>query len=65
MRELQFLEAAKLYEQGRLSSGTAARLAGMDRVAFLCEMERIGIPALNLWDEELEAEIQAARELAG
>jgi predicted HTH domain antitoxin len=65
MRELRFLETAKLYELGRLSSGTAARLAEMDRVTFLHELERIGVPALNLQDEELEAEIQAARELAG
>jgi predicted HTH domain antitoxin len=64
-RELRFLGAAKLYELGKLSSGKAARLAEMDRVTFLHELERIGVPALNLRDEELEAEIQAARELAG
>jgi predicted HTH domain antitoxin len=64
-RELRFLGAAKLYELGKLSSGKAARLVEMDRVTFLHELERIGVPALNLRDEELEAEIQAARELAG
>lgn len=64
-RELRFLGAAKLYELGKLSSGKAARLAEMDRVTFLHELARIGVPALNLKDEELEAEIQAARELAG
>jgi predicted HTH domain antitoxin len=64
-RELPLLAAAKLYEMGRLSSGKAARLAGMDRISFLHELARIGVPAINLRDEQIESEIQAARELAG
>lgn len=64
-RELLFLAAAKLYELGRLSSGKAALLAGMGRVAFLYELARIGVPAINLREEEVEAELQAARDLAG
>lgn len=64
-RELRFLGAAKLFQLGRLSSGKAARLAGLERVAFLYELDRLGLPALNLRDEEVEAEIQAARDLAG
>lgn len=64
-RELLFLAAAKLYELGRLSSGKAARLAGMGRVAFLYELARVGVPAINLREEEVEAEIKAARDLAG
>jgi len=62
--ELRFMAAAKLYELGRLSSGKAARLSGMDRVVFLYRLAEIGVPAINLCDEEIEAEIQAARELA-
>lgn len=61
-RELRFLAAAKLYEMGRLSSGKAAQLAGLDRVAFLHELARIGVPAINFREEE--AEVQAARDLA-
>lgn len=64
-RELWFLGVAKLYELGRLSSGKAARLAGLDRVSFLHELQRVGVPAINLRDEEIEAEIKAARDLAG
>lgn len=64
-RELRFLAAAKLFELGRLSSGKAARLAEMSRVSFLHELDRIGVPAINLREEEIETEIQAARELAG
>ncbi len=63
--ELVFMAAAKLYELGRLSSGQAARLANMDRVGFLSRVGQIGVPAINLRDEEVEAEIAAARELAG
>jgi predicted HTH domain antitoxin len=63
-RELHFLGAAKLFELGRLSSGKATRLAGMDRVSFLYELNRIGAPAINLRDEEVEAEIRAAQDLA-
>jgi predicted HTH domain antitoxin len=61
--ETQFRTAAKLFEQGHLTAGKAARLAGMDRMTFLYELERIGVPAINLRDEEVEAEIQAARDL--
>ncbi len=64
-RELRFLAAAKLYELGRLSSGRAARLADMNRGTFLRELERIGVSAINLRDDEIEAEIRAAEELAG
>ena len=64
-RELRLLAAAKLYELGRLSSGKAAQLAGLDRVAFLHELDRVGVPAINLREEETEAEVQAARDLAG
>jgi predicted HTH domain antitoxin len=62
---LDLLAAAKLYELGRLSSGKAARLAEMNRVSFLRELERVGVSAINLQGEEIEAEIRAAEELAG
>ncbi|HEX3528966.1 MAG TPA: UPF0175 family protein [Thermoanaerobaculia bacterium] len=61
--ELRFLAAAKLFELGRLTAGKAARLAEMDRLTFLYELGKIGVPAINLRDEEVEAEIQAARDL--
>ena len=62
--ELRFLAAVKLYEMGRLSSGKAAELAGMSRVQFLYSLAHVGVPVINLRDEELEAEILAARKLA-
>jgi len=62
--ELQFLAAAKLYELGRLSSGKAAELAGMGHVEFLRSLASASVAAINLRDEELDLEIEAARELA-
>jgi predicted HTH domain antitoxin len=62
--ELQFLAAAKLYELGRLSSGKAAELAGMQRVEFLRSLCSVGVPAINLRDEEIALEVSAAKELA-
>jgi predicted HTH domain antitoxin len=63
-RELRLLAAAKLYELGRLSSGKAAQVAGMGRVEFLRALAQVGVAAINLRDEEIEYEIQAAREIA-
>jgi len=63
-KELRFLAAAKLYELGRLSSGKAAQLAGMERVEFLHSLVQIGVPAINLRDEEIDAEIHAARNMS-
>ncbi len=62
-QELGFLAAAKLYELGKLSAGKAAHLAGMPRLTFLERPAGVGVPAINLRDEEIEAEIEAARDL--
>jgi hypothetical protein len=36
----------------------------MERVEFLRALAQIGVPAINLRDEEIDAEIRAAKELA-
>jgi predicted HTH domain antitoxin len=51
--ELRLAAAAKLYELGRLSSGAAARLAGIPRTLFLTKLAEYGVPALQLTEEEL------------
>ncbi|HOC20397.1 MAG: UPF0175 family protein [Verrucomicrobia bacterium] len=61
---LRFWAAAKAYELGRLSAGKAASLAGMERLAFLARLITVEVPAINLQDEEITAEIEAARELS-
>jgi len=45
--------AAKLYELGKVSSGQAAALAGLPRVAFLLELPRLGTSISNLTDDDL------------
>jgi len=59
--EARFALAAKLYELGRLSSGVAAQLAGLDRVTFLLSLHRVGVAALDLDQREIEAELRYAR----
>jgi len=50
--------AMKLYEMGRLTSGQAASLAGLSRVAFLLSCKQYGTFSVQ-WDaEELEAEFR-------
>lgn len=56
-REAAFLLAAKLYDMGRLSSGQAARLCGLERVDFLLALPRIGVTASNLRAEDAQSEI--------
>ena len=59
-QEARFALAAKLFEMGRLSSGKAARLAGMDRVTFLLSLHRIGVAMLDIDETEMEDERQYA-----
>lgn len=59
-QEAKMAMAVKLFEMKRLSSGMAARLAGMDRVAFLLSLSRYGVPMIDLDEEELQAEIDHA-----
>lgn len=61
--EIKFLAAAKLYELGKISSGKAAKLAGLDRVSFLEKLGRYKIPAINIQAEEIDKEIESLRSL--
>lgn len=55
-KELSMLAAVKLYELGRLSSGRAAELAGMSRVAFLHALGRYKVFPFEAELQDLEAE---------
>lgn len=52
----RLLLALKFFELGELSSGQAADMCGLSRVAFLFEAGRQGIPVAELTEEELTAE---------
>jgi predicted HTH domain antitoxin len=54
--ELRMLAAVKLFELNRLSSGAAARLAGVSRVAFLTRLGEYGVPVFDMSHEEFEQE---------
>jgi predicted HTH domain antitoxin len=51
--ELRLVAAVKLFELGRLSSGGAAALAGIPRVAFLTKLSELGATALRQTEAEL------------
>jgi predicted HTH domain antitoxin len=52
--------AVKLYELGRLSSGAAARLAGVPRVLFLSRLADFGVDTFRLTEEDLQREARLA-----
>lgn len=51
--EIRLAAAMKLYELGRLSSGSAARLAGIPRTVFLNRLADYGIDTFVLSEEEI------------
>lgn len=53
---LRMAAAMKYYEMGRLSSGAAARLAGVPRVVFLAHLANYGIDTFRLTEDELRRE---------
>ena len=55
-REARMAMAAKLFEMGRLTSGQAAMLAGLNRADFLLECPRYGVPSVSWDNEEIKAE---------
>jgi predicted HTH domain antitoxin len=59
--ELKMLAAVKLYELGRISSGKAAALAGLDRVSFLLALGRYRVSVFNYAVDEVEREIAEAK----
>ncbi len=59
-RELRFLLAVKLFELRRLSLGKAAELCGMSKIDFLDELGRMGVPVINLEDDQIQDELRDA-----
>ena len=57
---LRMAAAVKLFEMGQLSSGAAARLAGMPRVVFLSRLADYGADTFCLTEEQLQEETRLA-----
>ena len=58
--EARLLLAVKLYEMGQVTSGTAASLAGIGRVAFILELGRFGLSPMGQTPEELAEDMANA-----
>ncbi|RKZ47614.1 MAG: UPF0175 family protein [Candidatus Parabeggiatoa sp. nov. 2] len=52
--------AVKLFELGHLSSGAAAKLAGIPRVLFLTKLADYGVTTFTLTKEELQGQTRRA-----
>lgn len=59
-KEMKMLAAVKLFELGRLSSGRAAQLAGVPRVAFLMRLADYRVSPFQLTAEDLVEEAENA-----
>jgi predicted HTH domain antitoxin len=58
--ELRMAAAVKLYEMGRISSGAAAKLAGIPRTAFLARLADYGVDTFRLSEGDLRQETSLA-----
>jgi predicted HTH domain antitoxin len=59
-REMIVLE---LYRRGAISSGKAADLLGVSRLAFIQQASKLGIPYLEMTEDEWAAEKAASESL--
>ncbi len=59
-RELMVLE---LYRRGTISSGKAAHLLGMSKLAFIQYSGRLGIPFFDMSEEEWAEELDQIRSM--
>jgi len=56
-RDARFLLGAKLFELGRLTSGQAAQLCGMNRADFLLELGQVGVSMIQTDLDDLRDEL--------
>ena len=60
-RELLMILASKLYEQGKLSLGQAAELAGLSKRAFMEILGDYGVSIFNYPADDLEKDLENAK----
>lgn len=58
--EAKMAMAVKLFEMKRISSGVAASILGMERVDFLLSLQRYGVAAIDLEEDEFLTDIRNA-----
>jgi predicted HTH domain antitoxin len=59
-QEARMAMAVKLFELGRLTSGQAAQLAGIERVEFIIGLHRYGVSPIQVTPEELAEDLANA-----
>jgi len=59
--EARLLLAVKMFETGKLSTGLAARLAGVPRITFMFLMGRYGLSPFGETADEIEEDLDHAR----
>jgi len=59
-QEAQFLLALKLFELHRISAGKAAEMSGLSKPHFIFKASQLGVPVVDLDDDQLEAEFRHA-----
>jgi len=59
-KDAKMTMAVKFFGMGKLSSGMAAQLAGVDRVYFLLNLHNYGVNMIDLDDDELESDLNNA-----
>lgn len=59
--QARLLLAVKLYEMGKLSTGLAARLAGVPRVTFMFLLSQYGLSPFGETADELKGDLENAR----
>ena len=57
--EARFLLAFKLFELRRISAGRASEMAGVAKPEFLLRASDLGVPVVDLDDDQLDAESRA------
>ncbi|MCL2348660.1 MAG: UPF0175 family protein [Planctomycetaceae bacterium] len=60
-KEVRMIVAAKLFEQGKLSSGRAAEVAGITKREFIETVGKYGVSIFGTQPDELEQELENAR----
>lgn len=58
--EIKLAASIKLYELGRLSSGAAAKLAGIPKPVFLSKLADYGVKTFHLSEDELRTDMENA-----
>lgn len=59
-KEAKMAMAVKMFELKKISSGMAAEMVGIDRVAFLLDLHRYGVEMINMEPEELASDVENA-----